>query len=369
MFFGFMRKKRPALERETVLKALARVIDPDLNRDIVSLGFVKNLVIKGDRAAFDVELTTPACPVKEQLKAQCEEEVKAAGASRVDVNMTARVRPTGNAKRQIPGVRNVIAVTSGKGGVGKSTISINLALALLRRGARVGLLDCDIFGPSIPDLVGINRPVRALGDQTFAPHQAYGMNVMSMGFLLDGDQAATMRGPMLHRFVQQFLFNVAWGDLDYLVLDLPPGTGDVQLSLTQETPISAGVVVTTPQEAALRDARKGIEMFRQVNVPVLGFIENMSYYKCGKCDKEHHIFQSGGGQKLADEYGLPLLARIPLDPKINEDGGEGVPVLIREKEGDYVHAFGNLAGRVAAELGRRSLNAGWAVPGPAAIEV
>lgn len=366
MMFGRFRKKQATVTDEQVREALKQVIDPDLKRDIVSLGFVKNMVIKGEKVAFDVELTTPACPVKEQLQQQCEQVVRALGVSKVQVTMTAQVR-SAPGRRQIPGVRNVIAVTSGKGGVGKSTVSVNLALALLRRGARVSLLDCDIYGPSLPDLVGFSRPVRQLGDGSFKPHQVYGMNMMSMGFLLDPDQSATMRGPMLHRFVQQFLFKVAWGDTDYLILDLPPGTGDIQLSLTQNTPINAGIVVTTPQKAALLDARKGVEMFAKVDVPVLGFIENMSYYLCGKCDKEHHLFGSGGGQALADEYGLPLLARLPLDPTINDDAGEGVPVILRQKEGPYLTAFGNLAGRVAAELGKRSV--GWAVPSPQAFEV
>lgn len=366
MVFGRFRKKTVEVNESQVLDALKQVIDPDLQRDIVSLGFIKNLVIKGDKVSFDVELTTPACPVKEQLQRQCEDVVSALGVAKVTVTMTAQVRAV-RGKRQIPGVRNVIAVTSGKGGVGKSTVAVNLALALLRRGGRVAMLDCDIYGPSLPDLLGFNQPVRQLGDGAFKPHQVYGMNVMSMGFLLNGDQSATMRGPMLHRFVQQFLFNVHWGETDYLILDLPPGTGDIQLSLTQETPISAGIVVTTPQKAALLDARKGVEMFAKVNVPVLGFIENMSYYLCGKCDKEHAIFGQGGGQALADEYGLPLLARLPLDPTVSDDRGDGVPVILREQDGPYLTAFGNLAGRVAAELGKRSL--GWAVPGPRAFEV
>ncbi len=356
------------ITEKAVLEALSRVQDPDLNRDIVALGFVKNIRITKDRVAFDVELTTPACPVKEQLREQCVKEVESLGAAMVSVNMTSRVRAAPvNQRQPVPGIRNIIAIASGKGGVGKSTLCLNLALALAQSGARVGLMDCDIYGPSQPSMVGIHERVQATPEGRIAPHEAYGLKLISMGFLVDRHQAVSWRGPMLHKMLQQFLFQVEWGELDYLLLDLPPGTGDVQLSLTQSVPIAAAVLVTTPQEVALRDVVKGLEMFRTVKVPVLGIIENMSYFICGSCDKRHTLFQEGGGRRMAARYQIPLLGEIPLDGAIPSDLGKGEPLMVRAQSNPVAKAIAEVAGRVAAELSRAS--GLWAKPGPGAMEV
>ena len=280
--------------QEKIIAALKTVKDPDLNRDIVSLGFVKNMKVENGSVSYDVELTTPACPVKEQLKSECETKTQAIeGVSKVDVNMTAVVRSSQHNQPILTGVKNIIAVASGKGGVGKSTVSTNLAIALKLSGASVGLMDADVYGPSIPQMLGI--PItspKAGADNKFFPHEKYGMKVVSAAFLTKQGQPLMLRGPMLGGIIQQFLQNVEWGELDYLVIDLPPGTGDVQLTLTQKAPLSGAVVVTTPQEVSLIDADKGVKMFQQVKVPLLGVVENMSYFVCDGCDKKHHILKA-----------------------------------------------------------------------------
>ena len=262
----------------------------------------------------------------------------------------------------------MLAVASGKGGDGKSTVSLHLALALTRGGMRVGLMDCDIYGPSIPALLGMEGPPQVLADQRIIPHQAHGLKVMSMGFLVERDHAVAWRGPMTHKMVQQFLFNVTWGDLDYLILDLPPGTGDVQLSLTQLTRIDAALIVTTPQEIALADVRKGVAMFGSTGVPVLGFVENMSYYLCPNCDKRHFIFKSDGVADVAGELQKEWLARIPLDPAV-----AARPQSAQGRPGSAGDAFDTLAKRVASNLASLATPTAtpesWAQPGPGAFEV
>lgn len=368
MLFG-SKKQKGALDQSAVLRALSRVQDPDLHKDIVSLGFIKNLVIKDKKVSFDLELTTPACPVKDQLKAQCESELRKLGASSVKVNLTAKVRAGRTGKQALVGVRNIIAVAGGKGGVGKSTVAMNLALALKQSGAKCGLLDCDIYGPSLPALIGSHPQARAMPDNRLVPLLFADMPVMSMGFLIDPNRGVSWRGPMIHKMIQQFLSGTAWPELDYLILDLPPGTGDVQLSLTQAAPISGAVIVTTPQEAALSDARKAIAMFRQVQTPVLGVVENMSWYACRKCDKKHFLFGQDGGARLAEEFQLPLLAQLPLDPEVARGCEEGQPLLLRRKNGHGVEAFRELASKSAAELSKFAVREDWAVPGPDAVEV
>ena len=353
---------------QEILTALAQVRDPDLNRDIVSLGFVKNLKIEEDRVAFDVELTTPACPVKDQLRRECEQRVAALGVARVEVNMTARVRAAATPGRQsVPGVANLLAVASGKGGVGKSTVTMNLALALAETGARVGVLDCDFYGPSLPSMVGLHKPVMADGAQRLHPNQAHGLKLMSMGFLIERIQPVSWRGPMLHKMIQQFLYNANWGTLDYLVLDLPPGTGDVQLSLTQSVPLAGALLVTTPQEAALMDVDRGLTMFQGAKVPVLGIVENMSYYLCGKCSKKHRIFGEGGAARIAQREGIPMLGELPLDPVVPSDLGRGEPLMVRRGDHPAAEIFRQVAGRLVAELSKR--NHQWAESGPGAMEV
>jgi len=356
------------VKESAVLGALSRVMDPDLGRDIVSLGFIKNLRIERNLVRFDVQLTTPACPVKEQLKQQCIDEVKSLGVKNIEVNMTAQVRaaPT-HGKQSIPGVRNIIAVASGKGGVGKSTVAMNLALALNQSGARTGLLDCDFYGPSIPSMTNIHGRAQGTADQKIVPHVFEDVKLMSMGFVVERTQALSWRGPMLHKMLGQFLFHVEWGELDYLILDLPPGTGDVQLSLAQITPLSGAVLVTTPQKVALGDVEKGMRMFQEVDIPVLGIIENMSYYRCGNCEKKHRIFGSGGAERMAKEFNIPVLGEIPLDPVIPSQLGQGAPLLSRDPGGQTGMVFRSVAGQVVAQLSK--LGGAWAKPGPGAMEV
>lgn len=337
---------------ETILEALKVVQDPDLHRDIVSLGFIKNLKIEGGQVAFDVELTTPACPVKEQLKAQCLEVVKALpGVTDVRVTMTANVRATsaGGNRVALPKVRNVIAVASGKGGVGKSTVTINLAMALAATGARVGLMDADIYGPSLPMMMGTKEKPVTHGEHVH-PVVKDGVKLMSMGFLVPDNQPVVWRGPMIHGALMQFLTNVDWGDLDYLLIDMPPGTGDAQLTISQSAPLSGAIIVTTPQDVSLLDARKGLKMFQNVKVPILGVVENMSGFVCGHCSHTTHIFREGGGERIAQEVGVPLLAQIPLDPRVAVGGDKGVPIMVEFADSEVGKLYKKLAGDVAAGL-------------------
>jgi len=336
-----------------VLDALRTVIDPDLNRDIVSLNFVRDLKIDGDTVSFTIELTTPACPMKKEMERMAREAVTAiSGVKTVQINMTAAVTrgAAGKEKHPIEGVRNAIAVGSGKGGVGKSTVTVNLAIALAQSGAAVGILDADIYGPNIPLMMGITGRPYVIGEriQTLTN---YGVRLMSMGFLLEeDDEPVIWRGPMLHSVIQQFLQQVEWGELDYLLIDLPPGTGDVQLSLTQTVPLTGAVVVSTPQDVALQDARKAIQMFRQVDVAVLGIVENMSYFKCPKCGEISHVFSHGGGTKTAERYGVPFLGEVPLTADLREGGDAGKPVVAMTPDAPAAEAFRRIAERAAAQV-------------------
>jgi ATP-binding protein involved in chromosome partitioning len=338
--------------RARILEALRQVQDPDLHRDIVSLGFVKNLQVRDGRVSFDVQLTTPACPVKEELQRRCEQVVaRLDGVESVSVRMTAQ--PAGAPRTEskvLAGVANVIAVASGKGGVGKSTTAVNLALGLRETGATVGLMDADVYGPSIPIMLGATERPRVTTDRRLLPSEAHGIRLMSMGFLSQGNEAVIWRGPMVSNMIQQFLGVVDWGELDYLVIDLPPGTGDTQLTLTQQAPLSGAVIVTTPQEVSLVDARKGLRMFQQVNVPILGIVENMSYYVCEGCGRKAEIFGSGGGERVAAEFGVPLLGRIPIDPAVVSGGDTGRPILIDRPDSPVSIATREFAGNVAARL-------------------
>ena len=342
--------------KDDVLAALATVQDPDLHRDIVSLGFVKKLEIDGGRVAFDIELTTPACPVKDALEAEARGKVAALpGVESVDVRMTAQVRGSRQGGEVMPGVRNVIAVASGKGGVGKSTTAANLALALADTGATVGLLDADIYGPSMPLMFGTSDRPKAAGEKTIHPVEAHGIKLMSIGFLVDPDQPMVWRGPMVHGALNQFLEQVEWGTLDYVVVDLPPGTGDAQLTLTQRAPLAGAVIVTTPQDVSLIDARKGLKMFEQVKVPVLGIVENMAYFVCDGCHKEHEIFRRGGGRRTAEELGVPFLGEIPLESAVPVSGDEGQPIVARSPDAPAAQAFRTVAAEVARHLAVRAM--------------
>ena len=337
---------------EQVLAALRTVQDPDLHKDIVTLQFVKDVKIDGGAVDFTIELTTPACPVREEMKAEAEGKVAALpGVTAARANMTASVRARGGFGRQaVPGIRNIVTVGAGKGGVGKSTTSVNLALALSRKGARVGLMDADVYGPNIPQMLGIQAAPEVSDDKRMLPPEAFGIKVISMGMLVPPDQPIIWRGPMLHGAVQQFMRDVEWGELDYLIVDLPPGTGDVSISLAQSVPVAGAVVVTTPQGVSVADVRKAVGMFRQLNIPILGVIENMSYFVCGHCNERTEIFGHGGGQKLAQDLEIPFLGEVPIDTRVRIGGDEGRPIMVEAPEAPAAQAFAAVAGKVAAQI-------------------
>jgi ATP-binding protein involved in chromosome partitioning len=336
-----------------VLDALRAVQDPDLHQDIVTLGFVKDLRICGDQVAFQIELTTPACPVKDLMKGQAERAVKALpGVASVAIEMTARVtasRPVLGNKGLIPGVKNVVAVSSGKGGVGKSTVAVNLACALRQTGARVGILDADVYGPNVPLMLGVTGQP-AVVDKKIVPFERHGLQVMSMALLVAEDQPVIWRGPMLHSAVRQFLFDVAWHDLDYLVVDLPPGTGDAQLSLSQQAHLMGAVIVTTPQDVSVLDVKKAIRMFQTVNVPILGVVENMAWFSPPGSSERYHLFGQGGGAKIEREFGVPLLGQIPIEIAVREGGDGGNPIVVAAPASASAKAMTEIAGKVAQRI-------------------
>jgi ATP-binding protein involved in chromosome partitioning len=342
------------LNEASILEALRAVRDPDLHRDIVSLNFVRDLKITGRDVSFTIELTTPACPVRDELKAASEHAIRStiADVGAVNIQMTSKVTRHENVQKEaiLPGVKNTIAVASGKGGVGKSTVAVNLAAALAREGARVGLVDADLYGPSIPLMMGIKGRPEMRG-QRLMPMENWGVKVMSIGFLIDPMQAVIWRGPMASGAIKQFMSDVEWGDLDYLIFDLPPGTGDIQLTLVQTIPLTGAVIVTTPQDISLADARKGFKMFEKVNVPVLGIIENMSYYVCAHCGQREEIFDNGGGRRAAEELGVPFLGEIPIYTSIRVSGDVGKPIVLDEKakiQSDLILKIAqNMAARVS----------------------
>ena len=343
----------PQPDRDAVLNALRAVVDPDIRRDIVTLGFVKDLSIDSGRVAFTIELTTPACPVKEQLREQATNAVRAvSGVSQVDVRLTANVRSAlapETGRPPLPGVKNVIAVGAGKGGVGKTTVAVNLALALAKCGSRVGVLDGDIYGPNIPLMLGLNTQLTTDGKQ-IVPAEKYGLQVVSIGFLTQDDAPIIWRGPMLHGAIQQFFREVAWKDLDYLIVDMPPGTGDVALSMSQTVPVVGSIVVTTPQQVSLSDSRRAIRMYQKLNIPPIGIVENMSYYQCTNCHHEADIFGHGGGEALAAELQVPFLGRLPIYQPIREGSDAGVPLVAAEPSSAAAKAFLTLAERAAAQV-------------------
>jgi ATP-binding protein involved in chromosome partitioning len=341
-------------DREAVLTSLRVVVDPDLRRDIVSLGFIKDLTIDAGFVGFTIELTTPACPVKEQMREQAMAAVRAVpGVARVDVQMSARVRAVSapeTGKPALPGVKNVIAVGAGKGGVGKTTVSVNLALALARCGSRVGILDGDIYGPNVPIMLGLHNTQLQTDGKRIVPAEKHGLQVVSMGFLTNDDAPVIWRGPMLHGAIQQFFRDVAWTDLDYLIVDMPPGTGDVALSLSQTVPVAGAIVVTTPQQVSLADSRRAIKMYEKLNIPAIGLVENMSYYSCTNCHHEADIFGHGGGEVLAQTMGVPFLGRLPIYQPIREGSDAGVPLVIAEPTSPAGRAFMTVAERTAAQV-------------------
>ncbi|PYP85256.1 MAG: chromosome partitioning protein [Blastocatellia bacterium AA13] len=338
---------------DEILEALRNLEEPDLKKSIVDLNLVSDVKVNGDKVALKLTLTTPACPHKSQLEGSIRDALlKLAGVKSVEIARELNL-PFGSqgaeGKQGIPGIKNIVAVSSGKGGVGKSTVAVNLAVGLGKYGAKVGLLDTDVYGPNVPLMVGIDADPLVRG-QKLIPHEAHGVKVMSIGFLNRGDRPVVWRGPMLHSAVKQFLYEVEWGDLDYLVVDMPPGTGDVQLSLAQLVSVQGAVLVTTPQEVAMADVRKAFNMFEQVQVPVLGIVENMSYFVCPNCSSQHEIFGSGGGRELASRFGTKLLGQIPLSSSIRETGDMGRPIVLADRDDPVSQAFGDLICATAAQV-------------------
>jgi len=337
-----------------VLQALTVVRDPDLHRDIVALGFIKDLRITGGHVAFTIELTTPACPVKDQMRDQARAAVEQLpGVTSIEVTMSARVREAGlgvdGPRQPVPGVKNIVAVGAGKGGVGKTTVAVNLALALARCGSRVGVIDGDIYGPNVPIMLGMKAQLVTDG-QKIMPAEKFGLQVVSMGFLTEDDAPIIWRGPMLHSALQQFFREVRWLDLDYLIIDMPPGTGDVALSLSQTVPTAGAILVTTPQQVSLADTRRAIAMYRKLNIPPLGVIENMSHFACPNCQHESDIFGHGGGERMAAELSVPFLGRVPIYQPIREGSDAGVPLVVAEPESAATRAFIGVAEQMAAQL-------------------
>jgi ATP-binding protein involved in chromosome partitioning len=348
------------LTETDVLDALRSVVDPDLHRDIVSLGFVKSVRIDAGVVETEIELTTPACPVKEILKQQCETAIlELPGVSTVLVNMTARVRPRGPSQDDIiPGVKRCIAIASGKGGVGKSTVTVNLAVALAQTGAKVGLMDADVYGPTIPHLMGAQNDRPLIRDnRKIVPIQRFGVHMMSLGFLMEEGQAVLWRGPMVAGTVKQLLADVDWGDLDYLLVDLPPGTGDAPMSLAQLAPLTGVVIVTTPHQVAANIAGKSIHLFRRLNTPVLGVIENMGDFVCPECGALSRIFAGSSGERLAETFHIPFLGSVPLDPMVSRAGDEGIPSIIAYPQRAQAEAFRAAAGAVARQASVAAIGA------------
>ena len=342
---------------QAVMQALSTVQDPEIHRDLVSLNMIRDIRVEGANVSFEVVLTTPACPLRTQIERECREALgRIPGIGRIDIRMGAKVAAARSMSGPggIPGVKNSIAIASGKGGVGKSTVSVNLAVALAETGANAGLLDADVYGPSIPLMMGIHRMPEMTEDQRIIPLEAHGVKLMSLGFVLPSASTPVIwRGPMIAKTLNQFLRQVVWGDLDYLLIDLPPGTGDAQLTLSQTLAMSGVVIVMTPQDVAMTIASRVLVMFRNMKVPILGIVENMSTFVCPTCHHETPVFSQGGGRKASEQMEVPFLGAIPLDGELCEGGDDGRPILLRNSTSPVAEVFRRvahtLAGRVSVE--------------------
>lgn len=347
------------LTKEMVLDALQTVQEPELGQDLVSLNMIRDIRIEGERVSFTVVLTTPACLLGMEIQERCEEAVRRLpGVREVSITMTADVRSAMAPEREnlVPTVKNVVAVGSVKGGVGKSTVAVNVAVALAQTGAAVGLLDADVYGPDIPMMMGCERAA-VQTEGKLQPIVRHGVRFFSFGCLVPEETPIIWRGPLLHTGIRQLLKDVLWGELDYLVVDLPPGTGDVPLTLSQSVPLTGTVIVTTPQRAALRVALKALKMWRRSNVPILGLVENMSFFICPGCGTRYDIFDSGGAERAATESGIPFLGKIPIDPRIRTGGDQGQPLIIADPQATPAVAFREIAARIAAQVSVRNLAA------------
>jgi ATP-binding protein involved in chromosome partitioning len=348
-----------SLTEEAILDALRTVQEPELGRDIVTLQMVKSIEIDGPHVAFTIELTTPACPLKDEIEANARQVLEPLGATAVDITWGAMVRRASPRQNEqlIPGVKNIVAVASGKGGVGKSTVSVNLAVALAQAGATVGLLDADITGPNIPMMLGVEGQPTASPNNKITPLERYGVKTISIQFFVPEGQPIVWRGPLVGGAIQQFLRDVEWGELDYLVIDLPPGTSDAQLTLAQAVPISGAVLVTTPQEVSLADVGKALAMFERMSVPVIGLVENMTAFACPHCGELTEIFGRGGGERFAEAHGLEYLGGIPLDVTVRQGGDVGVPAVAQREPGPAAQALTAISQAIAARMSVRAAQA------------
>ena len=348
-----------SLTHDAVIDAMRTVQEPELGRDLIALDMVKNVVIDGSALSMTIELTTPACPLKDEIERTTNAALGAIGATKVDITWGAMVRRSQprQAEQLVPGVKNIIAVASGKGGVGKSTVSVNLAVALAQAGASVGLLDADITGPNIPLMMGLEGQPKASANNKITPLERYGVKAISIQFFVPEGQPIVWRGPLVGGAIQQFLRDVDWGDLDYLVIDLPPGTSDAQLTLAQAVPISGAVLVTTPQEVSLADVGKALAMFQRMSVPVLGLVENMTAFVCPHCNEVTELFGRGGGERFAAAHDLEYLGGIPLDITVRQGGDVGVPAVAQREPGPAARAMTSIAQAVAARMSVRAAQA------------
>ncbi len=342
------------IERAT--EALRGVIDPNTGKDLVSSRAARNIKVEGERASVDIELGYPAASQLELIRGLATTALRAAGATEADARVTMKIaaHTVQRGLKVLPNVKNIVAVASGKGGVGKSTVAANLALALAAEGARVGVLDADIYGPSQPTMLGIQGRPESTDGKTMEPLENHGLQAISIGFLIDTDQPMVWRGPMVTQALQQLLMQTNWKDVDYLVVDMPPGTGDIQLTLSQQVPVTGAVIVTTPQDIALLDARKGLKMFDKVGVPILGLVENMAVHSCPNCGHVSHIFGEGGAARMANEYGVEVLGSLPLDIRIREQADSGRPTVIADPDGAVATTYKSIARKVAIRIAEKA---------------
>lgn len=346
------------LDTSAILEVLRPVQDPELQKSLVDLNMIRNIKVDDDKVSFTLVLTTPACPLREFIVEDCQRAVKTLpGVNEVAVEVTAETPQQKSLPDRvgIQGVKNILAISSGKGGVGKSTVAVNVAVALAQAGAKVGLIDADIYGPNTPTMLGLTdakvQVQKTPQGEVLEPAFNYGVKLVSMGFLIDPDQPVIWRGPMLNGIIRQFLYQVNWGELDYLIVDMPPGTGDAQLTLAQAVPMAGAVIVSTPQTVALLDARRGLRMFQQMQVPVLGIVENMSYFIPPDLpDRHYDIFGSGGGEKTSKELGLPLLGCVPLEMPVREGGDRGIPIVMERPDSPSAKALTSVAQNIAARV-------------------